>query len=496
MSSESPTTITPDQELLEQQRQWLLEKIPSVPSPLPDDFLSTLTKLELPNLGLNELPSCLPELCPNLSILFCPKNNFLEVPEVIGRCPNLQMVSFKECQTIERIHPEALQPQLRWLILTGNKISELPDTIGRCTKLQKCMLSGNKIRKLPDAAVLSKLQNLELIRLACNQLEAPPTALLESCPNLRWAAFAGNPFLQKARAREEASASDETDDNNNNNNGSTTTSTSDAGALPVLDDPVLDDDSWPVLGRGAGGVTRRVTWQGRDVAVKTFAGELTSDGSPQDEKDISKRVVTAAGSEHKHEHEPALIELLGETKEGGALVMEFLDGYKALAGPPSMSSCSRDVYSDDDREALFSSVVFPLWKIATDTLRVLAKLHALGITHADFYAHNILIRPGAETETETEASVKVSDFGAAFRYRYNDNNNNNNNNNNESALSEFGRLVERVEVRAYAVLVAELHELAKDGTMAEQSDEPWEELLDACGASGATFGALAERFRA
>lgn len=424
----------------EEQRQWLLDHIKVPSSPVSFD-LSALTKLELANLGLTELPSCLPEICPSLSILFCPKNAFLEVPPVIGECPNLQMVSFKECQTIRSIHPEALQPQMRWLILTGNQIAELPDTLGRCTKMQKFMLSGNKIAKLPSKEIWSKLQNLELIRLACNQLTEPPLDLLEACQNLRWAAFAGNPFLIKSQ----------------DESGST---------LPILDDPVLDDESWPVLGKGAGGVTRKVPWKGKDVAVKTFAGELTSDGSPQDEKAISKLVVSGGS-------EASLIELLGETKNGGALVMEFLEGYTGLGGPPSFVTCSRDVYGDDYIANLQG---FPLWKIATDTLRVLAKLHSLGVSHSDFYAHNILINPKTH-------SVKVSDFGAAFRHST-----------NSGDKSEFGGLVETVEVRAYAVLVEELYDLTKTTGTPEDGQKAWKALLEACQSPGATFSSLAQTF--
>ena len=367
------------------------------------------------------------------------------------------MVSFKECQTIKSIHPEALQPQMRWLILTGNQISVLPDTISRCHKLQKLMLSGNLISELPSFDVLSKLTNLELIRLACNQLTRPPVDLLEACPKLKWAAFAGNPFLD---AIEDSYVS----------------------SLPILDDPVLEDESWPVLGKGAGGVTRRVSWNGKDVAVKTFAGELTSDGSPQDEKALSKLVTTAKDA-LQGEFEPALIELLGETKNSGALVMEFLEGFSAMAGPPSFATCSRDVYDDSCRAALEG---FPLWKIATDTLRVLSKLHSLGVSHSDFYGHNILIQPKNPSH-----SVKVSDFGAAFLYQCNPKAKNN------EDYFKFGKLVEAVEIRAYAVLVEELFELSK--TIAEDKNElehPWKELLEDCQFTGATFGALCQTFHA
>lgn len=70
---------------------------------------------------------------------------------------------------MKRIHPDALQPQLRWLILTGNNITELPETLGRCENLQKLMLSGNELTSLPES--INKLRSLELVRLACNQLE-------------------------------------------------------------------------------------------------------------------------------------------------------------------------------------------------------------------------------------------------------------------------------------------------------------------------------------
>mmetsp|Transcript_20303 Transcript_20303/g.42242 ORF Transcript_20303/g.42242 Transcript_20303/m.42242 type:complete len:617 (-) Transcript_20303:2269-4119(-) len=293
--------------------------------------------------------------------------------------------------------------------------------------------------------------------------------------------------------------------NNNNSNGE-----EEQRLLPILDDPVLDDESWPVLGKGAGGVTRKATWKGREVAVKTFAGELTSDGSPRDEKAVSEMLVLA-NNDNGRGSDPALIELLGETKEKGALVMEFLENYGAVAGPPSMESCSRDVYDESSLETLQD---FPLWKIVVDTLRVLSKLHSLGITHADFYAHNILIRQQRQrqprransgtdndTDNDTDASVKVSDFGAAYRYRHHENNPTNDN-------DEFGRLVETVEIRAFGVLVRELfgaaaRAAAGSGSPARDgggcANHPWEELLAECekpteAAGRATFRDLAQRF--
>jgi Protein kinase domain len=253
-------------------------------------------------------------------------------------------------------------------------------------------------------------------------------------PNLRWVALSRNPFMRDVMAKRQGES------------------------LESLDDLLLEDTKWPVLGEGAGGITRKVSWRGRDVAVKTFVGELTSDGSPLDEKAIS-----VAASSLMHE---SLIHLLGETKATGSLVMEFLDGFEALAGPPSMESCSRDVYGDRTLTQSFA------WKIARNLLRVLHDLHTeIGVCHGDFYGHNILICPLTE-------SVKLSDFGAAFFY---------------DADSEYGRLLQNVELRSYGVLVEELYTLVQDEA-SEDEKIRWNELIQHCSASTVRFGELLKHF--
>jgi Leucine-rich repeat (LRR) protein len=42
-----------------------------------------LTKLNLPNCNLTNLPTNLNDVLPNLSILFCPSNRFEELPPVV-----------------------------------------------------------------------------------------------------------------------------------------------------------------------------------------------------------------------------------------------------------------------------------------------------------------------------------------------------------------------------------------------------------------------------
>jgi tRNA A-37 threonylcarbamoyl transferase component Bud32 len=376
--------------------------------PSPGIDLATITKLDLFQAGLTSLPSSLGQDLPNLSILFCMKNKFEEVPEVIGQCPNLQMVSFKSNQ-IKSIHPEALQPQMRWLILTDNKIASLPSTIGRCTKLQKFMLSGNLIEQLPKE--IASCHNLELIRLASNRLAEPPMELL-NLPKLSWVALSDNPFLSLG-----------------SQNG---TMNDKEIHLDLFEDEHLDNAALGIeLGKGASGITRKYTTlisqngneTMEEVAVKEYSATITSDGNPQEERKVSM-VASSLGCS-------SLVKVFGRTKNGN-LIMELLQNYNVLANPPSMESCSRDVYDEEMRGRITEKRALA---IVEQLLISLMKLHDVGICHGDFYGHNILI------SDEDEERVWLTDFGAAFFY---------------DKGSPYGKAIERVESRAFGHLVAEL----------------------------------------
>lgn len=383
---------------------------------------SDITKLDLSDCGISSLPDSFAILLSNLSVLFLSNNKFTEMPEIIGKCKNLQMVAFKDNGMVS-IHPEALQPQLRWLILTNNMLTEIPDTIGRCVQLQKCMLSGNRLTKLPDAVV--QLHRLELIRLASNRLSEPPLSLLE-LPQLRWVALGDNPFLDSVEPL----------------------------SLPAAKVIAgLDEGSGTVLGQGAGGTTRAVRYEGRTVAVKVYGGAMTSDGLPATERNISWAASQLDS--------PALIRVWGECESTGSLVMEYLEHYSALAAPPSWESCSRDVYGGHDSPCPALS-----WEeasnLVTVLLEALALLHRSGITHGDFYGHNILV------QRSNLKHVRLSDFGAAFFY---------------DPKSAYGRLLHTIELRAFAVLVEEVTSLLN-----ECARTSWlRELVSQCHETSATF---------
>lgn len=441
----------------------------------PASSLSDIVQLDLSGQGLSSLPECMDTRLPNLSILFLSNNRFAQVPAVIGQCPQLQMVAFKSnngCLT--SIHPDALQSQLRWLILTDNALTEIPDTIARCGLLQKCMLAGNRLTRLPSTAAISQLKNLQLIRLASNRLEQAPMELL-SLPNLCWVALGDNPFLQ---TKDPTSSNPSINDKTNNQT---------SRVIPVLAN--LDTVDGRVLGTGAGGVTRAVQYQGRTVAVKTYhSNAMTSDGNPATERQVAllasqlyyhsiDNSQSTIPTKRSNNSTPPLIQVLGECEKTGSLVMEFLENFQTLAQPPNMETCSRDVYLPIDESDGNTSRPWtwdPALNLVTQLLDAMVRLHGAGIAHGDFYGHNILVQQSDLYQ------VKLSDFGAAFFY---------------DKSAPYGPFLERIELRAFAVLVQEVAAhllLLNDGDdyedkLVSSKQNRLEKLISQCHKSNATF---------
>ncbi|SEM68295.1 Leucine rich repeat-containing protein [Pseudomonas sp. ok272] len=383
----------------------------------PEEIFTLADTLEVLNLSGNALSSLPHDLhrLTRLRVLFCSDNQFKELPPSLGQCRQLTMIGFKS-NGLERVPARALPPLLRWLILTDNCISELPSELGERPHLQKLMLAGNQLTQLP--ASLSQCHRLELLRIAANRLTELPQWLL-TLPGLAWLAYAGNPLETEA----------------------------DASALEAT--PTI---AWSQLqlqqqlGEGASGVIHQALWEqpsspARKVAVKLYKGHMTSDGSPLHEMNA----CITAGTH------PNLIRVLGrivDHPQGQAgLVMQLIEPqFRNLAALPSLDSCSRDVYHADTR---FSAAV--ALAIASGIAAAAAHLHEQGITHGDLYGHNTLWNEHGE--------CLLGDFGAASFHA--------------TADTMETRALQRIEVRAFGILLGELLERIESGL----NDERRERLL-------------------
>ncbi|WP_395606714.1 protein kinase [Pseudomonas sp. B22129] len=360
------------------------------------ELADTLEILNLTGNALSSLPDDLHRLT-HLRVLFCSDNAFTELPECLGQCEKLSMIGFKANQ-ISRVPAAALPPQLRWLILTDNLISQLPAELGERPLLQKLMLAGNQLAQLPPS--LAQCHNLELLRIAANRFTQLPPWLL-TMPGLTWLAYAGNPVEM---------------------------------AVDVAADDATPDIPWPelelgeVLGEGASGIIRKALWKpaAKPVAVKLYKGTITSDGSPLHEM----QACIAAGLH------PNLIKVegrvIGHPDDQAALVMDLIEpSYRNLAALPSLASCTRDIYAPTTR---FSPQV--ALRMARGVASVAAHLHRHGITHGDLYGHNILWNEAGD--------CLLGDFGAASFHA--------------TADTLETRALQRIEVRAFGVLLGELLE--------------------------------------
>lgn len=369
----------------------------------PREIFELADSLEILNLSgnaLSRLPDDLHRL-PHLRVLFCSDNLFTELPASLGQCAKLSMIGFK-ANRISHVPAAALPPLLRWLILTDNRISQLPSELGERPLLQKLMLAGNELTHLPES--LANCHNLELLRIASNRFTRLPQWLL-TLPSLTWLAYAGNPVEMAVEV-----PGDETTAN-----------------IPWSDLALTE-----VLGEGASGVIRKALWKpsGKAVAVKLYKGSITSDGSPLHEM----QACIAAGLH------PNLIKVegrvVGHPDDQAALVMELINpSYRNLAALPSLASCTRDIY---EAGACFSLEV--ALRMARGVASVGAHLHRHGITHGDLYGHNILWNEAGD--------CLLGDFGAASFHA--------------TAETLETKALQRIEVRAFGVLLGELLERVED----------------------------------
>lgn len=336
---------------------------------VPPAVFALADSLEILDLSRNALTTLPEEFARlrRLRILFCSENQFTELPAVLGQLPALSMIGFR-ANRIAHVPAAALPATLRWLILTDNRLGELPAALGVCPDLEKLALAGNRLHELP--ATMAACTRLALLRISANDFTALPE-WLATLPRLAWLAFGGNPLTAAVEAA--------------------------THALPLV--------SWSDLtvgeqvGAGASGVVHRALQRTADVtqpvALKLFKGGMTSDGWASSE-------LAAAGMAGSHPHLIGLIgRLTGHPSGSDGMTMPLIAGnFRRLADPPSLASCSRDVYP-----AGISLTLAQTRRLAGGVASAVAHLHARGLLHGDVYAHNLL--------WDGDGDVRLGDFGAA-----------------------------------------------------------------------------------
>ena len=387
----------------------------------------SLEILDLTGNQLSKLPDNLADLV-NLKILFCSNNLFTEVPTVLANCSKLEMIGFKSNQ-IKTFAENALPLNTRWLILTDNQLNTLPDSIGDLKKLQKCMLAGNQLSEIPKT--IQHCSNLELLRLSANQLTQLPDELF-SLPKLSWLAFSGNPFCQTH-----------------------------ADIKDSINTVTKEDiDFHELLGEGASGLIHRAKWSQnyaiskrakghiveKNIAVKLFKGEVTSDGYPKDELTVCLKIG-------QHPNIVNTLAVFNDQKQSGMVMNLIPKKYFNLGEPPSLQSCTRDTFKED-----FSLPATTVLNILIQVSDSMKHIHQHGFCHGDLYAHNILINKND--------SVLLGDFGAASCFH--------------DLPKHQQRLVTKLEVNAFANLIEDLLTITQASLLGSYLRNTLKEFVDYC----------------
>ncbi len=361
------------------------------------NLVDTLEVLDLTDNNLSSLPDDFDRF-KKLKRIFLSNNQFDNVPKILAKLPVLSMIGMRN-NKIKIFEEDSLPLSIRWLILTDNELTSLPQSIGDLKLLQKFMLSGNKLSFLPES--LANCTNLELLRIAANNLSSFPKSLL-LLPKLSWLAYGGNPFCKK------------------HPDSKMKLQTINWNELIIKE----------LLGEGTSGNIYKAIYKNNEVAIKVFKGEITSDGLPQEEMDINISMGV-----HKNLVD-VLAQVLNHPEGKDVLMLELISSnFFNLGMPPSLDSCTRDIYASDFKLSIQGSL-----KILKAMANACVHMHERGIIHGDFYAHNIMI-------DENNNSI-LGDFGGASYYQNDD--------------LEISASLEQFEVRAFGCLIEDLLSLCLD----------------------------------
>jgi len=388
-------------------------------------YATNIVKLDLSaNEKLTTLPVELAK-CTKLDTLFissCP--GITTLPAVLGQMPSIRVLGWRS-GSLTHLDPAGIPPHVQHLILTNNNIEKIDDPLAfeKLRYVRKLMLSHNQISSFGGKGediredTIGKLEKLELVRLAGNQLTSIPSNIW-NLPKLSWLTISGNPFTKIL--------------------------------LPSNVPWITKDDltsTGDFLGKGASGSVSSYTWNGDEVALKLIHG-VTSDGRAEDELAIYG-AVGPDGEKHRVVGCKALLQDDGNGKKG-VLMNRLPDGLVDLALPPTTVEVTADRW--DGRGPFSTDFILNL---LTDLSKGLAYLHnRVGIAHGDVYGHNIKV------DLDT-GRMFLLDYGASY------------------STGKYAKEAEQLEVRAFGVLVHELLSIA-DTDVSDTIKQKLEQLMSNC----------------
>ncbi len=375
-------------------------------------FSDSIRILDITGCSVSALPEAFSSL-DQLTAVFLWGNDFLEFPSILSACHRLRLISFKHGK-LRHIPDDAFPPSLEWLVLTNNPdITHIPDSIGELEYLRKLALTGTGIATLPES--LKECRDLEFLRLSACQFTHDFPSWIQDFPKLAWFAGAGNPCSLIPEPWD-IRVYDPSE---------------------VIIDERINESPSSIVSRAH----LRSTWQ--SVVVKRFKDSLTSDGYPIDD-------IRAALALGQH---PNIVYTLGMIHSDKVLMLvsePIPETYTKLWLPPSLESCTRDTYPWYTRYSL-DFIEWVLRGIAS----ACAHMHALGISHGDLYAHNILVNPSGD--------AILCDCGAATFY-------------DRALHPEY----ERYDLRAFGHLIGELLERVKWEDLGDERGGKLPEIREKC----------------
>lgn len=138
---------------------------------IPSKFIS---KLDLSNLNLNEIPAEVFEL-KNLRKLKLSNNNIKVIPSDISKLKMLEVLDISNNKITNFYAKICDLKKLKTLNLNNNKIVSIPKQISKIEKLRSLNIANNNLKSLPDE--FSNLSNLTRLNLSKNAFTEIPKSI-------------------------------------------------------------------------------------------------------------------------------------------------------------------------------------------------------------------------------------------------------------------------------------------------------------------------------